>query len=203
MPIGAPRLQRLGLSHDHERQSRRLQARHREHLDPDAERRRPHDGRRRGARLPHLPRDGALRGDAAEQRHGGRRLAPDGVRCEPPDHRGLQQLPHHDADLRHQPVPTAAKPANHIPTSAPCAQCHTTAGNYALYSVTGMHQGVTQCLTCHGPTVGPFVNITIVSTPGNHIPIGSLDCNGSGCHTTTNVNAGGFKLGAASISARP
>src|SRR5438045_8469526 len=36
--------------------------------------------------------------------------------------------------------------------------------------------------------------------PGNHMPIGSLDCNGSGCHSTTNVNAGGFKLGTASIS---
>src|SRR5215467_7889258 len=94
---------------------------------------------------------------------------------------------------------SAAKPANHIPTSAPCAQCHTTAGNYALYSVTGTHQGVTNCLSCHGPTVGPFANITMVTSPGNHIPIGSLDCNGSGCHSTTNVNPGGFKLGTASI----
>ena len=33
------------------------------------------------------------------------------------------------------------------------------------------------------------------------MPIGSLDCNGSGCHSTTNVNPGGFRLGAASISA--
>src|SRR5207245_7262380 len=30
---------------------------------------------------------------------------------------------------------------------------------------------------------------------------GSLDCNGSGCHTTGNVNTGGFKLGAASLTA--
>jgi hypothetical protein len=95
----------------------------------------------------------------------------------------------------------SAKPANHIPTSAPCAQCHTTAGNNAVYSVTGTHQGVTGCLTCHGSTVATtFANITIVSTPSNHIPIGSLDCNGSGCHTTTNVNAGGFKLGTANVS---
>ena len=94
----------------------------------------------------------------------------------------------------------AARPANHIPTNAPCSQCHTTAGNDALYSVTGTHQGVSGCLTCHGPTVGPFVNVTIVTTPGNHIPIGSADCNGSGCHSTTNVNAGGFKLGTASIT---
>src|SRR5207247_2183439 len=97
-------------------------------------------------------------------------------------------------------VTAGGKPANHIPTSAPCAQCHTTAGNYALYSVTGTHRGVSGCLTCHGPTVGPFANVTLVSTPGNHIPIGTLDCNGSGCHSTTNVNAGGFRLGTASMA---
>jgi hypothetical protein len=96
---------------------------------------------------------------------------------------------------------SALRPANHIPTTAGCAQCHTTAGNYALYSVTGTHQGVTGCLSCHGSTVaGTFANVTIVTTPGNHIPIGSLDCNGSGCHSTTNVNAGGFRLGTASLA---
>jgi hypothetical protein len=97
---------------------------------------------------------------------------------------------------------SAAKPANHIPTSAACTQCHTTTGNYALYSVTGVHQGVTACLTCHAPSVaGTFYNVTIVSSPSSHMPIGSLDCNGSGCHTMTNLNPGGFKLGAASVSA--
>jgi hypothetical protein len=96
----------------------------------------------------------------------------------------------------------ALKPANHIPTTAGCAQCHTTPGNYALYSVTGTHQGVTGCSGCHGPAVaGTFLNVSILTTPANHIPIGSLDCNGSGCHTTTNVNPGGFHLGAANISA--
>src|SRR5438067_1770307 len=96
---------------------------------------------------------------------------------------------------------SASRPANHIPTSAPCLQCHTTAGNYAAYSVTGTHQGVTGCLSCHGPTVATtFANITLVTNPSNHIPFGTLDCNGSGCHTTSNVNAGGFKLGTASIS---
>ena len=102
---------------------------------------------------------------------------------------------------------SALRPANHIPTNAPCVQCHTTAGNYALYSVTGVHQGVTDCLACHGPGTGPFAGpppsntITIVGWPGNnHIPIGSLGCNGSGCHTTSNVNPGGFKLGSANIS---
>ena len=114
-----------------------------------------------------------------------------------------------DCSSCHTTTPTFAsdvtgggKPANHIPTSAPCAQCHTT-GIYSQYSVTATHQGVTSCLSCHGPTVGPFANVTMVTsaTPGNHIPINSLDCNGSGCHSTANVNPGGFKLGVASISA--
>src|SRR4029077_8747461 len=99
-------------------------------------------------------------------------------------------------------LPTATKPAGHIPTTAACAQCHTTAGNFAVYSVTGVHQNVTGGLSCHGPTVAnTFLNVSIVTSPGNHIPIGTLDCNGSGCHSTANVNAGGFRLGAASISA--
>src|SRR5438132_1693826 len=102
---------------------------------------------------------------------------------------------------------SASRPASHIPTSAPCLQCHTTAGNYALYSVTATHQGATGCLSCHGPSTGPFAGpppgntITIVGAPANHFPVGSLDCNGSGCHTTSNVNTGGFKLGAASLTA--
>ena len=96
----------------------------------------------------------------------------------------------------------ALRPANHIPTNAPCTQCHTTPGQNAVYSVTGVHQGVTECLSCHGPTVaGTFANVTITTTPGNHIPIGSLDCNGSGCHSTKNVNPGGFNIGSASINA--
>ena len=66
---------------------------------------------------------------------------------------------------------TRCRPANHIPTSAPCAQCHTTPGNYALYSVTGTHQGVTNCLSCHGPTVATtFANITITTHAGQPHP---------------------------------
>src|SRR6267154_5564809 len=96
-----------------------------------------------------------------------------------------------------------ALPAKHIPTSAPCAQCHTTAGNYALYSSPGTHQGVTGCLSCHGPTVNTtFLNVTLVTTPGNHIPIAGLDCNGSGCHNTNNVipKANGFRIGTGTAS---
>src|SRR4029077_7762111 len=104
-------------------------------------------------------------------------------------------------------LPTVPKPANHIPTTAPCAQCHTTVGNFAVYDVIGLHQGVSACAACHGPSTGPFAGppptntITILGWPGSsHIPIGTLDCNGSGCHTTTNVSAGGFKIGSASIA---
>jgi hypothetical protein len=72
-----------------------------------------------------------------------------------------------------------------------------------VYSVTGTHQGVTNCLSCHAPAVAnTFANITIVSTTGiNHIPIGNLDCDGSGCHTTAKVTAGGFRIGAANVNA--
>ena len=138
-----------------------------------------------------LPRERALPRDAGRHRGHVGRLAPHGVRLEAP-HRGrLQHLPHDHADLRQQSDCRQQAP-NHIPTSAPCAQCHTTAGNNALYSFPGTHQGVTGCLTCHGPTVNTtFINVTMVTTPGNHIPIGSLDCNGSGCHTTANVTPGG------------
>src|SRR4029077_12264487 len=90
---------------------------------------------------------------------------------------------------------SVSRPANHIPTTGQCIQCHTTS-NDAQYDVVGTHQGVTGCLSCHGPTVAnTFANITIVTTPANHMPIGSLDCNGSGCHSTANVNPGGFVFG--------
>src|SRR5213078_4144721 len=87
-------------------------------------------------------------------------------------------------------VTGAGKPANHIPTSAPCAQCHTSAGNYAAYSVTGTHQGVTGCLTCHesAPYLGMIASSA--STAGDSRPTAldkihptGGDCNG--CHTTT------------------
>src|SRR5205807_886934 len=63
--------------------------------------------------------------------------------------------------------PTVPRPSNHIPTRALCSQCHTTAGNWAVYSVTGTHQGVTGCLLCHGPNTGPFAG----PPPGNTITI--------------------------------
>src|SRR5258708_24091843 len=92
--------------------------------------------------------------------------------------------------IRRPPRPTLFP----LHAALPISQCHTTAGNYVIYSVTGTHQGVTGCLSCHGPSVAKtFANITIVSTPANHFPFATHDCSGSGCHTTTNVNAGGFR----------
>src|SRR5207302_10176571 len=38
-------------------------------------------------------------------------------------------------------VTAGGKPANHIPTSAACAQCHTTPGNSAGHPVSSTHQG--------------------------------------------------------------
>src|SRR5205807_3707276 len=87
------------------------------------------------------------------------------------------------------------------PRTAASAPRHTTTGNYATYSVTATHQGVTNCLSCHASAVAAtFANVKITTAPANHIPYGSLDCNGSGCHSTSNVNPGGFNLGAASIN---
>jgi hypothetical protein len=103
-------------------------------------------------------------------------------------------------------LPNAPKPANHIPTTAVCAQCHTTAGDFTVYSVVGVHQGATTCNQCHGSGVGPFAGppptntIKIVGIAANHIPIGTADCGNSGCHTTANVNPGGFLIGAANPS---
>jgi hypothetical protein len=90
---------------------------------------------------------------------------------------------------------SSAKPATHIPTSAPCAQCHTTAGNYALYvmGVTG-HKGITNnCKQCHAYGLS-FYNMAppTLKEPAagatGHIP--AVPPNGTGalacelCHTT-------------------
>ena len=118
-----------------------------------------------------------------------------------------------DCSLCHTTIsfldPTVQRPANHIPTTAICSQCHLSSTDWSTYSVQGVHQGVTTgCALCHGPGTGPFAGpppsnvITIVGWPGSsHFPVGTADCGGSGCHSTTNVNPGGFKIGAASITA--
>src|SRR5207245_4922580 len=90
----------------------------------------------------------------------------------------------------------SAKPANHIPTTAACAQCHTTAGNFALYSVTGVHQGISGCLSCHGSNVAGTFSIavnpvfSIATTPSNHFPVGTPARNAARCHSPANVGPG-------------
>src|SRR3989440_9842850 len=50
---------------------------------------------------------------------------------------------------------------------------------------------------CHGSSafnIAANPVFTMMMKPGNHIPIGNVDCNGSGCHTTANVNPGGVRI---------
>ncbi len=95
-----------------------------------------------------------------------------------------------------------AEPPNHIPTisGAVCATCHTTAGNFAVYTtdLTALHSQVpTTCSTCHADGKGPFAGatgFTIVqmSTRGRHIPITdagvAVEC--SGCHKSVTAFSG-------------
>jgi hypothetical protein len=82
-----------------------------------------------------------------------------------------------------------SKPANHIPTSANCSQCHTTPGNYAVYTGGAtLHTGITtNCIQCHGTGTGPFAGapgFTIKQPPANHIPTKTAAC--EGCHSISN-----------------
>ncbi len=94
-----------------------------------------------------------------------------------------------------------AEPSNHIPTlTQACSVCHTTAGNFAVYTtnLTALHSVVTTaCSTCHADGKGPFAGVagfTIVqmSTRGLHIPITksgvAVEC--SGCHKSVTAFSG-------------
>ena len=80
---------------------------------------------------------------------------PRDARQEPPGDRRLRPVPRHH-HLRQQRAATG-KPH---PDQRPVHAVPHDPGNYALYSVTGVHQGVTACLSCHAPNVGPFANVT-------------------------------------------
>jgi hypothetical protein len=95
-----------------------------------------------------------------------------------------------------------ALPSNHIPINqgASCSTCHTTPGNYDVYTtnMTQLHTAVsTTCSTCHADGKGPFAGptgfkIVQMSTRGMHIPITNnkvpVEC--SGCHKTVTSFAG-------------
>jgi hypothetical protein len=88
---------------------------------------------------------------------------------------------------------SASKPADHIPTSASCSQCHTTAGNFSAYVMgTTGHTGISNgCATCHASGLA-FANMappTLVEPPPGptgHIPTGTVAC--EKCHSTTNFS---------------
>ena len=71
-------------------------------------------------------------------------------------------------------------PANHIPTSQPCALCHTTPGNYAVATMN--HTGIASgCATCHA-SGSSFANVVPVAPPATHVPT-SQPC--ELCHSPT------------------
>ena len=92
-----------------------------------------------------------------------------------------------------------AKPTNHIPTSASatCGSCHTSSDFSVIPSIGLIHANApatsSNCAQCHGSAAAsyaiPSLGFSIVSTPGSHIPMGSLDC--VSCHVGSNssINA--------------
>ena len=180
------RLQRLRLPHDDQRERRRLQARHGQYQHPDAHRRRSHHRRHRGERAARPatrarryvgmvaststtagdsrptatldkshPTTGDCNGCHTTTPTFAKNQTGEREACEPhPDHRGVRPVPHHRGQLR------ALLRDRHAP------------GRDDLPHLSRAR-----------PVATTFANITIVSTPGNHIPIGTLDCNRSGCHT--------------------
>jgi hypothetical protein len=69
-----------------------------------------------------------------------------------------------------------ALPANHIPTAAPCAQCHT-GGTFAMtISNAAIHIGIASgCTSCHaaGPAPRMFLNVAPRAQVAAHIPTSS------------------------------
>src|SRR5205814_211913 len=110
-------------------------------------------------------------------------------------------------------APTLKQPAagatGHIPSNPPngtssiaCELCHSPS-NFTTFSGTIMKHAYVvamKCMSCHeyGMTWQTNVGVTLWRRPSASHYAGR-DCNGSGCHTTGNVNAGGFKLAAASL----
>jgi hypothetical protein len=86
---------------------------------------------------------------------------------------------------------TKVEPSNHIPIgSTPCTNCHS-ASNFTSFVIANAvppmnHAGFTSgCATCHGAgktDVGKTPKVT-VTLPSNHVPIGSVAC--EGCHSNS------------------
>src|SRR5712672_2652939 len=93
---------------------------------------------------------------------------------------------------------TKVVPANHIPIGATaCINCHS-ATNFATFVIANAvppmnHTGFTTgCVNCHGAgktDVGTAPKIT-VTLPANHIPTGTMAC--EGCHSSSSFNSFSF-----------
>jgi hypothetical protein len=100
---------------------------------------------------------------------------------------------------------TVVEPGNHIPIgTTACQNCHS-ATNFTTFSIANAvppmnHTGfATNCIACHGAGL-TFVGTPAVKTlPSNHIPTGTIAC--EGCHSSTNFNT--FAFTNASGSAPP
>ncbi len=75
-----------------------------------------------------------------------------------------------------------AKPSNHIPTTQPCSQCHSSTASWKVARFT--HVGVTprQCGQCHNNSTAP-------GKPARH-PVTNQPCDA--CHRTTTWMSAGF-----------
>ena len=91
---------------------------------------------------------------------------------------------------------TVVVPANHIPTGTTvCTNCHS-ATNFTTFVIANAvppmnHTGFsTNCIACHGAGL-TFVGTPAVKTlPVNHVPTGTIAC--EGCHSSTNFNSFAF-----------
>jgi hypothetical protein len=95
-------------------------------------------------------------------------------------------------------------PANHIPLLAPttvnCADCHSNAGDYSIYTM--VHADVTAvCSTCHaaGKAFANMASPTLKQPPSNHVPFGTAEC--ATCHAPANFTT--FQFNNASGTAPP
>lgn len=116
-----------------------------------------------------------------------------------------------DCKVCHTTTPTfssnlSAVPSSHIPTGSfgtSCASCHTTAGNYAVFDLVKTHTATgVGCVSCHNATTAALTDAQAapikLETAVNHIPVGSVECNSSGCHGNYVAAGNTFAIGAGS-----
>ncbi|HUK01269.1 MAG TPA: cytochrome c3 family protein [Steroidobacteraceae bacterium] len=88
-------------------------------------------------------------------------------------------------------APPALKvlPAGHIPVgTTACESCHA-ATNFATFAGTAMNHAAfkTNCIACHGAGLTFTGSPAVKTFPSNHIPTGTIAC--EGCHSTSNFTS--------------